>query len=125
MTKHTRALLLIALTVALTAYAQQPAALPPSGAPVAKVTPTPTPTPQDPRIKTIQFESKLVGKTLPYNVLLPVDYDQPASKAKRYPVVYLLHGLTGHYDNWFDRSKLADHAALYGLIIVTPEGNDG
>ena len=50
---------------------------------------------QDPRVKTIQFESKLVGKTLPYNVLLPVDYDQPASKAKRYPVVYLLHGLTG------------------------------
>ena len=38
------------------------------------------------RVQTIQFESKLVGKTLPYNVLLPVDYNQPAAKAKRYPV---------------------------------------
>jgi len=125
MTKHTRALLLIALTVTLTAYAQQPAASRPSVAPAAQATPVPTPKAQDPRVKTIQFESKLVGKTLPYNLLLPVDYDQPGSKAKRYPVVYLLHGLTGHYDNWFDRSKLADHAAPYGLIIVTPEGNDG
>src|SRR5882757_7737223 len=44
------------------------------------------------RVQTIQFESKLVGKTLPYNVLLPVDYDQPAAKSKRYPVLYLLHG---------------------------------
>ena len=125
MTKHTRVLLLIALTVGLTVYAQEPAAPRPAGSQATQATPTPTPKPQDPRVKTIQFESKLVGKTLPYNVLLPVDYDQPASKAKRYPVVYLLHGLTGHYDNWFDRSKLADHAAPYGLIIVTPEGNDG
>src|SRR5688572_10298063 len=125
MTKHTRALLLIAVAVVVTAYAQQLATPRTAGAQATQAPPTPTPTPQDPRVKTIQFESKLVGKTLPYNVLLAVDYDQPASKAKRYPVVYLLHGLTGHYDNWFGRSKLADHAALYGLIIVTPEGNDG
>ena len=125
MMKHTRALLLIALTFALTAYAQEPATPPTSGAQAAQATPTPTPTPQDPRVKTIQFESKLVGKALPYNVLLPVDYDQPASKAKRYPVIYLLHGLTGHYTNWFERSKLADYAAPYALIIVTPEGNNG
>ncbi len=125
MTKHTRALLLLALIVTLTAYAKGPATSQPSASQGAQAAATPTPKPQDPRVKTIQFESKLVGKTLPYNVLLPVDYDQHASKTKRYPVVYLLHGLTGHYDNWFDRSKLADHAAPYGLIIVTPEGNDG
>jgi dipeptidyl aminopeptidase/acylaminoacyl peptidase len=47
------------------------------------------------RVQTIQFESKLVGKTLPYNVLLPVDYQQPAVKTKRYPVVFIIHGQTG------------------------------
>src|ERR1041385_1517394 len=54
----------------------------------------------DPRLQTIQFESKLVGKRLPYNVLLPRDYDNPETKGKRYAVLYLLHGLFGHYDNW-------------------------
>jgi putative tributyrin esterase len=79
----------------------------------------------NPRVQTIQFESKLVGKTLPYNVLLPVDYNQPAAKTKLYPVVYLLHGLTGHYTNWLEHTRLADYAAGYGFIIVMPEGNDG
>lgn len=125
MNKHIRAFLLIGLSFALPAYAQEAATSRPAGAPSAQTAPKPTATPQDPRVKTVQFESKLVRKTLPYSVLLPVDYDQPAAKAKRYPVVYLLHGLTGHYTNWFERSKVADYAAPYGLIVVTPEGNDG
>lgn len=77
------------------------------------------------RVQTIQFESKLVGKTLPYNVLLPLSYDQPAAKTRRYAVIYLLHGLAGHYTNWFEKTQLADYAAAYDFIIVTPEGNDG
>ena len=82
-------------------------------------------TPANPRVQTIQFESKLVGKTLPYNVLLPVNYNQPDSRTKRYPVIYLLHGLTGHYTNWLEKTKLVDYAAAYEFIIVMPEGNDG
>ena len=80
---------------------------------------------QKTRVQTIQFESKLVGKTLPYNVLLPVNYNQPESKAKQYPVIYLLHGLTGHYTNWLEKTRLADYSAAYEFIIVMPEGNDG
>ncbi|MEP6570105.1 MAG: alpha/beta hydrolase family protein [Acidobacteriota bacterium] len=80
---------------------------------------------QNPRVQTIQFASKFVGKTLPYNVLLPADYNQPAARSKRYPVVYLLHGLTGHYNNWIEKTKLADYAAAYDFIIVMPEGNNG
>jgi len=77
------------------------------------------------RVQTIQFESKLVGKTLPYNVVLPPNYDQPGAKATRYPVLYLLHGLTGHYDNWTKRTSLSGYAAQYSMIVVTPEGNNG
>ena len=79
----------------------------------------------NPRVQTIQFASKLVGKTLAYNVLLPVDYNQPAAKSKRYPVLYLLHGLTGHYNNWIEHTHLAAYAAAYDFIIVMPEGNNG
>lgn len=91
---------------------------------VATQSPQTSATPSSNRVQTIQFESKLVGKTLPYNVLLPVDYDQPAAKTKRYPVVYLLHGLTGHYSNWLDRTPLPEYTKSYEFIIVMPEGND-
>ena len=74
------------------------------------------------RIQTVQFQSQLVGTTLPYNVVLPPDYD--ASPTTRYPVLYLLHGLTGHYVDWVTRTNVADYAARYSMIIVTPEGND-
>ena len=84
-----------------------------------------TQTPANPRVQTIQFESKLVGKTLPYNVLLPVSYNQADSRTKHYPVIYLLHGLTGHYNNWLDKTRLVDYTAAYEFIIVMPEGNDG
>ncbi len=77
------------------------------------------------RIQTIPFVSKLVGNPLPYNVLLPLNYNDKIAKKKRYPVLYLLHGLTGHYTNWFERTRLADYAAAEQIIIVTPEGNDG
>lgn len=80
---------------------------------------------QPARYETVRFESKLVGKTLPYNVVLPAGYNRRESRATRYPVVFLLHGLTGHYDNWVTRTKLTDYAARYEMIIVTPEGNDG
>jgi putative tributyrin esterase len=74
------------------------------------------------RIDTIQFQSKLVGVTLPYVVILPPDYE--TSTTTRYPVLYLLHGLTGHYTNWTAKTNIADYAARYRLIIVTPEGNN-
>lgn len=75
------------------------------------------------RVETIRFQSKLMGASLPYNVILPPDYD--TSPTTRYPVLYLLHGLTGHYSDWSSRSNVADHAAQYRMIVVTPEGNDG
>jgi S-formylglutathione hydrolase FrmB len=80
--------------------------------------------PQNARAQTIQFESQLVGKVLPYNVLLPVDYDLTTAKSKRYPVLYLLHGLFGHYNNWIEKSNLYEYTATSEFIIVMPEGND-
>ncbi len=75
--------------------------------------------------ETVQFESKLAGMKLPYNVVLPPDYAQGAARGTRYPVLYLLHGLTGHYSDWLAKSKLTAHAAQHQFIIITPEGNNG
>jgi len=78
---------------------------------------------QSSSVQTIQLPSKLVNTTLSYNVILPPDYH--TSRATRYPVLYLLHGFGGHYGDWVTRTNVADYAAQYRLIVVTPEGNNG
>lgn len=77
------------------------------------------------RIRTVQFRSKLTGRELPYSLVLPASYEEPAKAKVLYPTLYLLHGLSGHYSNWFSKTKLMEYAARYELIVVTPEGNDG
>jgi S-formylglutathione hydrolase FrmB len=79
-------------------------------------------TPANARNQTIQLESKLIGKTLPYNIILPRDYN--TARTSRYPVIYLLHGLGGHYNDWLVRTNIADYAAWYRLIVVMPEGDN-
>jgi len=64
-----------------------------------------------------------MGREMPYRIVLPVDYS--SIPAKRYPVIYLLHGLSGHYDNWTSKTSLEAYTANRGVIIVTPEGDDG
>ncbi len=70
-----------------------------------------------------KLASKLMAREMPYRVILPPDYSK--NKDERFPVIYLLHGLTGHYNNWTDRTKLVSYAQKHKFIIVTPEGNDG
>ena len=78
---------------------------------------------QNSSVQTIQLQSKLVNTTLAYNVILPPDYR--TSTASRYPVLYLLHGFGGHYSDWVTRTNVADYAAQYRMIVITPEGNNG
>src|SRR5205085_3730787 len=127
--RHTRALLLLfALFIAAGAHAQCVAQTP------ATQSPTPAQTSAHDakkgeakrRYESVAFESRLVGASLPYNVVLPPDYKRGSSKHRRYPVVYLLHGLAGSADDWVSsRAHLADYAAQYPFIIVVPEGKDG
>ena len=74
--------------------------------------------------KIYRLKSKLMGREMPYAVVLPAGYEQSNEKTF-YPVVYLLHGLTGHFDNWTSRSKLREFAKNYNYLIVTPEGDNG
>ena len=71
-----------------------------------------------------KLTSKLMGRDLPYRIILPARYSAENS-SERFPVVYLLHGLTGHFDNWTDKTRIARLAESANFIIVTPEGEDG
>lgn len=85
---------------------------------------TPAKTELPSNVENHKLNSKLMAREMPYRVVLPNNY-KSASDKNSYPVIFLLHGLTGHFDNWTDKTKLAQYAAKYNYIIVTPEGNNG
>ena len=56
-----------------------------------------------------------------YRVLLPQGY---GASLRRYPVLYLLHGLTGDYKDWTTRTNVAEYSRTLPLIIVMPDGEN-
>ncbi|MDQ3220246.1 MAG: esterase family protein [Acidobacteriota bacterium] len=81
--------------------------------------------PVEDKVQTLRLNSKLMSREMPYRVILPPGYSALKFKEPGYSVIYLLHGLTGHFDNWTDRTKLAEYSATHKFIIVTPEGDNG
>lgn len=74
------------------------------------------------------FYSPELDRDMPYWVYLPPDY---GITSRRYPVLYMLHGLGGHRDEWivYGLINVADRAIRNGdilpLIIVLPQGDKG
>ena len=77
------------------------------------------------RIQSYQLKSSLMGREMPYKVIFPIGYASDSNGSRRFAVLYLLHGLFGHFDNWTDKTKLENYSEPYDFIIVTPEGGDG
>ena len=70
-------------------------------------------------LDTVEFFSPAVDRTMKYNILLPHDYD---TSTERYPVLYLLHGLTQNYTAWGLSNGAPFYAGLYDdLIVVMPD----
>lgn len=78
---------------------------------------------QSVKVEDFKLDSKLMARQMPYRVALPKNY--AANSSERFPVIYLLHGLTGHYDNWGDKTKISEYLAPYNFIVVMPEGDNG
>jgi putative tributyrin esterase len=66
------------------------------------------------------FHSPSLHRDIHYLILLPRDY----SNGRRFPVLYLLHGLYGDYKNWDTRTHLESTAAQLSFLIVTPDADD-
>lgn len=80
------------------------------------------------KVVTDSLDSKILGETVKYNVYLP---DGFAKSDKTYPVVYLLHGLYGCYENWEQNVKMhliADEFIRSGeireMVIIMPNAGD-
>lgn len=80
------------------------------------------------KVVTDSIVSSTLNATIKYNVYLPNGFEK---SAKKYPVVYLLHGLYGGYDNWAKQGNMqmvADELIGTGeaceMIIVMPNAGD-
>ncbi|HVB36256.1 MAG TPA: alpha/beta hydrolase family protein [Candidatus Acidoferrales bacterium] len=73
--------------------------------------------------KTEELQAAHLGGTaVKFNIILPRDY---TANDRRFPVLYLLHGYTGHYSDWCEKTHIVDYAKPYEEIIVMPEGENG
>ena len=77
-----------------------------------------------------QVQSPALGAPLRYGLYLPPRYADDATR--RYPVLYLLHGVGGNERDWPDDGHFAEIAdgliaggAIRPLVIVTPAGDTG
>ena len=68
------------------------------------------------------LKSALSQKNVLYRVLIPDVYEQGE---RRYPVLYLLHGLFGTFENWTELTNLGRYIQNLPLIVVMPDGGDG
>ncbi len=75
-------------------------------------------------IEETTYESKTVGTTRKVTVYLPPQYD----KSKKYPVLYLLHGIGGDHKEWLQgvpgiiMDNLYAQQKAVPMIIVMPNG---
>jgi len=71
------------------------------------------------KVDTVLTHSAAMNKDIKAVVIRPDDY----SAAKKFPVLYLLHGFSGNYSDWILKvpsiKKLSD---VYNIVIVCPDG---
>lgn len=72
-------------------------------------------------VKDVKFHSASLGRDITYRIYLPHAY---AETNRRYPVLYLLHGIWGHFSDWDTESNLATYAGNLDLIIVMADAGN-
>ncbi|OLE77688.1 MAG: hypothetical protein AUG02_01075 [Chloroflexi bacterium 13_1_20CM_2_70_9] len=95
--------------------------------PAADVAPVAArPAPTGLRVESRSFYSDALGRTMPYKVYLPPQY--ATDTTRRFPTLYLLHGMGGSDDQWIDvgapvsAEKMIRSGQIAPLVVVMPEG---
>jgi S-formylglutathione hydrolase FrmB len=76
------------------------------------------------------FRSAILNSPVRYCVFLPASYSSPDAKARRYPVLYVLHGLGGNEremalsGEWTALQDLRRDHKVGDFLIVAPDGWD-
>lgn len=73
---------------------------------------------------TIEVMSQAMGRNIKNVVVKPQQYFYDVEDNNKYPVLYLLHGADGCYNDWSRKADLHRLADQYKVIIVCPDGQD-
>lgn len=70
------------------------------------------------------YKSEVLDMEQPFNVILPqISMSEAERGNRKFPVLYLLHGLGGDHTSWLRKSNIERYAAQYGLAVVMPNVN--
>ena len=76
----------------------------------------------------VNFVSSSLKRTVPIQVILPVDkiFGDADSNADPAPfkTLYLLHGLLGNYTDWVSNTRIQQWAEAKNLAVVMPSGDN-
>ena len=76
----------------------------------------------------MEFFSSALMRTVPVNVILPVDKmavpGMEQEEDKPFRTLYLLHGVFGGYGDWILNSNIQRYADKYNLAVVMPGGEN-
>ncbi|MCR5649678.1 MAG: acetylesterase [Lachnospiraceae bacterium] len=78
----------------------------------------------------VNYLSRALYRTVPMNVVLPVDrFDQESrtylrNDGEKYKTLYLLHGLLGNYTDWVSKTRIQRWAEEKNLAVVMPSGDN-
>jgi len=67
----------------------------------------------------VTMHSNALDKETTYIVALP----DPLEPGKEYPVLYLLHGATGNYRDWTDKTTVTQALEERNMLVVMPDGD--
>ncbi|HHX61258.1 MAG TPA: acetylesterase [Epulopiscium sp.] len=72
--------------------------------------------------------SQTLMRTVPVNVILPVDKltfpGMPVREDKPYKTLYLLHGVFGNYTDWVSGTRIQRFAEENDLVVIMPSGDN-
>ncbi len=76
----------------------------------------------------VNFMSKSLMRTVPMNVILPVDKlnfpGMPEKETGKFKTLYLLHGVFGNYTDWLSGTSIQRWAEEKDLAVVMPSGDN-
>ena len=73
-----------------------------------------------PGFVTITHESQALGSDQTYMAYVPKD----AAPGERFPVLYVLHGAYGGYEDWPKGTSVSGYAGDYRMILIFPDGGE-
>jgi S-formylglutathione hydrolase FrmB len=76
----------------------------------------------DGRLRQLTVRSPALGRDAGVRVLLPTGFDDPGNAGRRWPILWLLHGVGDDHRTWTTNADVVRLTAGLPLVVAMPEG---